>query len=216
MFAIAAAVAVTIARLAAGFPGEESPWLFRNVSLLTLPFLVGYFAWNRRSSQRHWLLAAAPVVVTAVLVNAYPFVDDGSTETIAATHLGVVLWYVVAYAYSGYDVRSHERRMDFVRFTGEFIIYYALIALGARGHRRRRRPSGHDVRRRARGYPASPDRSRPRGCDLRPCCATIGAAARRPTMIVGVIVVLLGKHRAEHSSRRGDPRPGRDVCLVVR
>jgi hypothetical protein len=130
VFAIAAAVAVTIARLAAGFPGEESPWLFRNVSLLTLPFLAGYFAWNRRSSQRHWLLAAAPVVVTAVLVNAYPFVDDGSTETLAATHLGVVLWYVVAYAYSGYDVRSHERRMDFVRFTGEFIIYYALIALG--------------------------------------------------------------------------------------
>jgi len=27
-------------------------------------------------------------------------------------------------------VRSHERRMDFVRFTGEWFIYYVLIALG--------------------------------------------------------------------------------------
>jgi hypothetical protein len=27
-------------------------------------------------------------------------------------------------------VRSHERRMDFVRFTGEWCIYYVLIALG--------------------------------------------------------------------------------------
>jgi hypothetical protein len=30
----------------------------------------------------------------------------------------------------GGTLRSHERRMDFVRFTGEWIIYYALIALG--------------------------------------------------------------------------------------
>jgi hypothetical protein len=27
-------------------------------------------------------------------------------------------------------IRSHERRMDFVRFTGEWFIYYVLIALG--------------------------------------------------------------------------------------
>ena len=27
-------------------------------------------------------------------------------------------------------LRSHERRMDFVRFTGEWFIYYVLIALG--------------------------------------------------------------------------------------
>jgi hypothetical protein len=30
----------------------------------------------------------------------------------------------------GGTIESHERRMDFVRFTGEWIIYYVLIALG--------------------------------------------------------------------------------------
>jgi hypothetical protein len=30
----------------------------------------------------------------------------------------------------GGTIDSHERRMDFVRFTGEWVIYYALIALG--------------------------------------------------------------------------------------
>jgi hypothetical protein len=30
----------------------------------------------------------------------------------------------------GGTIRSHERRMDFVRFTGEWFIYYVLIALG--------------------------------------------------------------------------------------
>ena len=41
-----------------------------------------------------------------------------------------MLWFVVAYPYMGGTIRSHERRMDFVRFTGEWFIYYVLIALG--------------------------------------------------------------------------------------
>ncbi|MGH3083343.1 MAG: hypothetical protein ACRDNP_04665, partial [Gaiellaceae bacterium] len=34
------------------------------------------------------------------------------------------------YPYMGGTIQSHERRMDFVRFTGEWFIYYVLIALG--------------------------------------------------------------------------------------
>jgi hypothetical protein len=44
--------------------------------------------------------------------------------------LPVALWFAVAYPYMGGAIRSHERRMDFVRFTGEWFIYYVLIALG--------------------------------------------------------------------------------------
>jgi hypothetical protein len=49
---------------------------------------------------------------------------------LVALHLPVVLWFVVAYPYLGGMIRSHEGRMDFVRFTGEWFIYYVLIALG--------------------------------------------------------------------------------------
>jgi hypothetical protein len=130
VFAVAAAVTVQVARLAAGFPGEESVWLFRNASLLVLPFLAGYFARRRGLTSRQCLLAAVPVVIAAVVINLYPFRDAASTELLAAVHLPVVLWFVVAYPYMSGVVRSHERRMDFVRFTGEWVIYYVLIALG--------------------------------------------------------------------------------------
>jgi hypothetical protein len=64
------------------------------------------------------------------VVNLYPYGEGASTELLVAAHLPVVLWFVVAYPYTGGVVGSHERRMDFVRFTGEWLIYYALIALG--------------------------------------------------------------------------------------
>ena len=43
-FAVAAAVAIQVARLVAGFPDEEPNWFFRNLGLFVLPFLAGYFA----------------------------------------------------------------------------------------------------------------------------------------------------------------------------
>ncbi|MCI0426165.1 MAG: permease prefix domain 1-containing protein [Actinobacteria bacterium] len=129
-FAMAAAITIQVARLAAGFPAEESSWLTRNLSLLVLPFLAGYFAWRRRLAPLHWLFALAPFVVAAAVVNLYPFVAGGSTELLVAAHLPVAVWFVVAYPYMGGAPGSHERRMDYVRFTGEWLIYYVLIALG--------------------------------------------------------------------------------------
>ena len=69
-------------------------------------------------------------MIAAVVINLYPYHEDASTELLVAAHLPVVLWFVVAYPYMSGVVRSHERRMDFVRFTGEWVIYYVLIALG--------------------------------------------------------------------------------------
>ena len=139
-FALAAAVAIQIARLAAGFPDEEPGWLLRNVSLFVLPFLAGYFAVRRQFDTRRWLLAAAPFVLSALVVNLYPFGAGSDTEVFAtkisdtellvALYLPVLLWFVVSYPYMSGTLRSHERRMDFVRFTGEWVIYYSLIALG--------------------------------------------------------------------------------------
>jgi hypothetical protein len=129
-FAVAAAVVVQVARLAAGFPDEEPNWLARNASLFVLPFLAAYFARERQLDARRWVLTAAPFVLAALVVNLYPWDADSATEALVVLHLPVVLWFAVAYPYMGGTIRSHERRMDFVRFTGEWFIYYVLIALG--------------------------------------------------------------------------------------
>ncbi len=138
-FAVAAAVAIQVARLAAGIPDEEPTWLARNASLFVLPFLAAYFARSRQLDSRQWMLTAVPFVLAALVVNLYPwdgessteaFGTDSDTEALVILSLPVALWFVVAYPYMGGTIRSHERRMDFVRFTGEWFIYYVLIALG--------------------------------------------------------------------------------------
>ena len=128
--ALAAAVVIELARLAAGFPDDQPTWFARNVSLFVLPFLAAYFARRRQLDTRGWMLTAVPFVLAALVINLYPYDADSDTEILVALHLPVVLWFVVAFPYMGGTIRSHERRMDFVRFTGEWFIYYVLIALG--------------------------------------------------------------------------------------
>jgi hypothetical protein len=129
-FAVAAAVVMQIARLLADFPDEAHDWLFRNLGLFVLPFLAGYFAHRRKLPVRQWLYSAVPFAVAAVLINVYPYDVDSATEILVGLHLPIVLWFVVAYPYMRGEIRAPEPRMDFVRFTGEWVIYYTLIAIG--------------------------------------------------------------------------------------
>jgi hypothetical protein len=142
VLAVGAAVTVEIARLAAEASEGEPSWLGRNLGLFVLPFLAAYFARRRHLGVRGWLLTAAPFAVAALVVNLYPWAPGAGsdaemfgaaasdTELLAAAHLPVALWFAIAFPYMGGSLRSHERRMDFVRFTGEWFIYYVLIALG--------------------------------------------------------------------------------------
>lgn len=129
-FAAVTAVLIQVARILSGVPAATEAWFVRDLSLFVLPVLAAYFAVLRRMSWPRALIIGAVVAALALAVNLFPFVDGASTDLLVAIHLPVALWFVVGAAYVGGDLRSSARGMDFVRFTGEWAIYYALIALG--------------------------------------------------------------------------------------
>jgi hypothetical protein len=131
--AIAAAVAVKVPELfgVRMQMDEELPSFYvRNFSLFVFPLLAVFFAWKRAlpAAGRLWL--AAPFVAAAVAMNLMPFAQGAHTEVLAVLHLAIALWLAVGYAYAGGSFRDHDQRMNYVRFSGEWFIYYALMALG--------------------------------------------------------------------------------------
>ncbi len=111
-------------------PSAATGFYARNFSLFVLPFLAAFFAWKRGLDRGGVLRLALPFVAGAVVVNVLPFGPASHTERLVALHLPIALWFAVGFAYAGGRWRDHDRRMDFVRFSGEWFIYYALIALG--------------------------------------------------------------------------------------
>ena len=81
VLAIAAAVAIQVARLAAGFPDDEPTWFERNLGLLVLPFLAAYFARRRQLDARGWLPTAADrLTAPSHLLSARGFHDRGQSR----------------------------------------------------------------------------------------------------------------------------------------
>jgi hypothetical protein len=140
--AVAAALAIKLpvlfgVRLS---PDEELPAFYaRNASLFVFPLLTAYFVWKRGSDVVSSLWLVLPYVAAAAFANAFPFNNrerldnfpQGSdTQLLTVLHLPIALWLAVGFAYVRSRWFDDGGRMNFVRFTGELVIYYVLIALG--------------------------------------------------------------------------------------
>jgi len=130
--ATAAAVAFKIPELFGKHMSDDADMSFyvHNVTLFVLPFLAAFFALKRGMQRSAWYRLAIPFLAAGLIMNLLPFVVEGHTEILAAIHLPIALWLTIGVAYVGGLWRSHEQRMNFVRFSGEWFIYYVLIALG--------------------------------------------------------------------------------------
>lgn len=129
--AIAAAVLIKVPALFGMDLDQDAAFYARNVSLFVLPLLTAYFVWKRglKAAPVRWLSAA--FVAAVVFANVYPFKPEGSTQILTALHLPIALWVgAVGIAYAGRRWRDVGGRMDFIRFSGELLIYWVLIALG--------------------------------------------------------------------------------------
>ncbi|MFE2757254.1 permease prefix domain 1-containing protein [Actinosynnema sp. NPDC059335] len=128
--AVGAAVSVKAPELF-GLDPEHNPAFYGpNVGLLTLPWLAGFLAWRRRAARAVVGVLLGLFALGAVAANAFPLADGSQSLVVTSVHLPIALWFVVGLAYVSDDLRASRRRMDFVRFTGEWFVYYVLIALG--------------------------------------------------------------------------------------
>lgn len=130
--AVAAAVAIKVPALFGTTLGREGLFYPLNIAFFTLPFIAAYFAWERPVSRSGRVWLAGVFAAAAVAVNAFPFIPapDSDTQILTIIHLPIALWLAVGAAYVGGRWHGSDRRMDFVRFTGELFIYFVLIALG--------------------------------------------------------------------------------------
>jgi hypothetical protein len=129
--AVAAALAIKVPALfGLRIGGGDEPFYARNASLFVFPLLTVYFVWKRGPGVASGLWLALPFAAGAVFANVYPFRTRSNTEVLTALHLPIALWLVVGVAYVRRRWFTDGGRMDFVRFSGELVIYYVLIALG--------------------------------------------------------------------------------------
>ena len=110
--------------------GGRELWYARNLSFFVLPSVVVFLAWKRSLAPVFPAVLGAALVLPFALTLLFPYADPRHTELLAALHLPIVLWLLVCVVYAGARWKTTEGRMDFVRFSGEALIYSVLIGCG--------------------------------------------------------------------------------------
>ncbi|MFI9006018.1 permease prefix domain 1-containing protein [Actinosynnema sp. NPDC053489] len=128
--AVGAAVSVKVPELFGLTLERDGAFYAPNAALFALPWLAAFLAWRRRAGAVVIGVLVALFALGAAAANAFPLGEDSQSIVLTAIHLPIALWFAVGLAYVSDDPRSSRRRMDFVRFTGEWFVYYVLIALG--------------------------------------------------------------------------------------
>lgn len=107
-----------------------SVFYLKNLSLFILPLIALYFLITRKLNGKYAAATLGTFCLSAIVINLYPSFPPGDTVLLTALHLPIILWLIVGIVYIGRGWRESKRRMDFLRFTGETIIYGGLIFCG--------------------------------------------------------------------------------------
>jgi len=132
IFALLAGTLIKIPELfGLGFddPGAER-FYFRNINFFILPFIAAFFLIKRKSEWKTWLTIMATFVAAALIINIYPSFAPYNTLYLSSIHLTLLLWLIVGAAYIGREWKSSQGRMNFIRFTGEALVYGVLVSAG--------------------------------------------------------------------------------------
>jgi hypothetical protein len=128
--AVGAAVSLKVPALFGLTFDNDAAFYGTNFSLFAMPWLAAYIAWRRQLRRPLVWILVALFALGALAANVYSLAETSQSVVLTGIHLPIALWFAVGLAYVADEWRSSRRRMDFVRFTGEWLIYFVLLALG--------------------------------------------------------------------------------------
>ncbi len=103
---------------------------FVNLSFFILPFIALFFLLKNKTNLKMIAIILGIFAASAFLVNIYPSYSPDNTKLLTALHLPLFLWLITGVAYIKSDWRNSQERMNFIRFSGESVIYGTLIFCG--------------------------------------------------------------------------------------
>jgi len=108
----------------------EDIFFFRNGALIVFLGLALYRTLIKGISKPERMASAAIIfLASALYINLLPSGENGAAIRLAYIHLPLLIWFLFGFVYTGCDFRSHEKRIDFIRYNGDLAIVYALIAI---------------------------------------------------------------------------------------
>lgn len=126
-------VAALVSGMVANIPNligvEMDFFLQRNIGFVVFPMLIVFFGMKQKLQFRQLMIPLVLTVSAAVYINLLPHNGKRDAVDLACLHLPVFLWALLGYSFIGGRLKDQNRKVDFLRFNGDFIVMTAVIVL---------------------------------------------------------------------------------------
>ncbi|RFZ84250.1 hypothetical protein DYU05_01060 [Mucilaginibacter terrenus] len=126
---IASLVAGFIAKLPAIFGIDENYFYPRNIGFIVFPLLTAYFAWKNKLPAGKTAMAAGAILTSLLFINLLPRNDKSDTLILSCIHLGLFLWCVLGFTFSGGTRNPLKERLSFLKYNGDLVVMTTLILI---------------------------------------------------------------------------------------
>jgi hypothetical protein len=100
----------------------------RNLGFLGFTMLIVYFSWKEKISVKKVIVPFLSVLIAAFYINLLPN-NYNDSIILACIHLPIFLWMIAGYLFVGGELKSTQKKIDYLRFNGDFVVMTAIIML---------------------------------------------------------------------------------------
>ena len=126
---IASFIAGFIAKLPQFFNFLPEYFYPRNIAFVVFPLLIAYFAWKQNTPAKKIVIVSLAILISVLFINILPDNNQSDTLILACIHLPLFLWAVLGFTYLSKDIKDNQRRLDFLRYNGDFVVMTTIILI---------------------------------------------------------------------------------------
>ena len=108
---------------------NEESFFSKNAPLIVFTILSSYFIWRQKIDLSKIVFPILAMVISAIYINLIPDLTNSDSGLLARIHLPLFLWSILGYAYIGTNMKSHTKKIEFLKFNGDLIVMSAIILL---------------------------------------------------------------------------------------
>lgn len=109
---------------------SDTIFYYKNAAIIVFTGLTLYTILRNRIYEPKKIMLIALVFLTSVIyVNLLPSDNQRASVNLVYIHIPVLMWFIYGILFTGYDLRNLDKRIEFIRYTGDMAIVYTLIAI---------------------------------------------------------------------------------------
>lgn len=101
----------------------------RNMAFIVMPGMAAYLTYKQGLPFKSLIAPLVILLFSVVFINFLPVGPASDTLALTCLHLPILLWMVVGFIFTGANLSSTSKRIEFLRFHGDLLVMGAVIVL---------------------------------------------------------------------------------------